>query len=389
MKIGIDVRCLASGKRTGVEEYTISLLEELFSMDHENTYILFFNAYHGKMIDLSWAKKFPQVSVCHRKIPNKLLNLSLWYLRWPKIDLLLGGVDLLFLPNVNFCAVSDNAKVVMTLHDLSFERYKQTFSWKHRFWHYFINPKRLCQRADHIIAVSDATRKDLSETYGITRPTDVTMIHNGLPDTTHDALPVKEAQLIKERLHLPRKYILYFGTIEPRKNIATIIHAYEQLRRNGSTENNNLKLVIAGNEGWRGNEVMQQITGSLFADDIIVTGAVTADEKEYILTGATIFLYPSYYEGFGFPPLEAAAAHVPVITSHTSSLPEIVGAHAIMIDPLRGDEVATALQTLLSDDVLFKYIATSAKINTHNFSWVKTAQETKDILTKIAAQKPA
>ena len=387
MKIGIDVRCLASGKRTGVEEYTIRLLEELFSEDHKNSYILFFNAYRGEMIDLSWAKKYPHVSICHRKIPNKLLNLSLWYLRWPKIDQILGGVDLLFLPNVNFCAVSEKTKVVMTLHDLSFERFKQTFSWKHRFWHYFINPKRLCQRADQIIAVSEATRSDLAETYAINDLARVSMVHNGVRDTI-TPLATDTVKKIKMKLKIPQEYILYFGTVEPRKNITTIIHAFEHLRRKDTKNNNDLKLVIAGNEGWRGNEVMKIITASQYAADIIITGAVNEEEKHVILSDAKIFLYPSYYEGFGFPPLEAAASHVPVITSHTSSLPELVGPHALMIDPLRGDEVVTALQALLADKVFYKYIATSAKINTHNFLWTKTAKKTLQALTKVVAQKP-
>ncbi len=388
MKIGIDVRCLASGKRTGVEEYTIRLLEELFSMDQENSYILFFNAYRGEMIDLSWATNYPNVSLCHRKIPNKLLNLSLWYLRWPKIDQILGDIDLLFMPNVNFCAVSKKTKVVMTLHDLSFERYKQTFSWKHRFWHYFINPKRLCQRADHIITVSDATRSDLAETYAIIDPSHVSMIHNGVQDID-STLSDDTVFAIKKQLCLPQKYILYFGTVEPRKNIATVIHAYEALRKKNTTHNSELQLVIAGNDGWRGSEVMKVITASLYATDIIITGAVTEEEKNVIFNNANIFLYPSYYEGFGFPPLEAATSGVPVITSHTSSLPELVGPHAIMIDPLRSDEVVTVLRSLLQDDVLYKYIATSAKINTHNFIWAKTAQETQHAFSKVVAQKPA
>lgn len=383
MKIGIDVRCLASGKRTGVEEYTIRLLEQLFEVDQENTYILFFNAYRKELIDLSWAQKYSHVSISYHRIPNKLLNLSLWYFRWPKIDQLIGGVDVLFLPNVNFCAVSDKSKVVMTLHDLSFERYKRTFSWKHRFWHYFINPKRLCQRADHIVTVSEATCNDLAETYAISGSAHVSIVHNGVKDTAQTTFMNKRREEINLKFSLPEEYILYFGTIEPRKNISSIIHAYEHLRSKEKVKKNTLKLVVAGNEGWKGREVMKIIASSTYAADIIVTGAVNEEEKSVIFNNAKIFLYPSLYEGFGFPPLEAGASHIPVITSHTSSLPELVGPYAIMIDPLRSDEVATALQSLLTDPDLYKYIATSAKINTHNFMWTRCAKEMNNIFTKV------
>ena len=154
MRIGIDIRCLAEGKRTGVEEYTLALLQELFLHDQENEYILFFNAWRKETPDFSWVKQFPRVTLRIFHYPNKLLNLSLWYFGFPKIDRLLGGTDVFFLPNLNFIAVSNDTRLVVTAHDLSFELYPELFSWKQRLWHFLVHFRQVIHRANKIIAVS-------------------------------------------------------------------------------------------------------------------------------------------------------------------------------------------------------------------------------------------
>ncbi|MEK7182050.1 MAG: glycosyltransferase, partial [Patescibacteria group bacterium] len=157
MRIGIDVRCLAEGKRTGVEEYTISLLEKLLETDKENEYVLFFNAWRKKVPDFSWATRYPNVTLRAFHFPNKLFNLMIWYLGWPKLDTLIGGTDIFFLPNLNFASVSRKTKLVVTAHDLSFEMFPETFSWRQRLWHFLVNFRGLLRRADRIIAVSQST----------------------------------------------------------------------------------------------------------------------------------------------------------------------------------------------------------------------------------------
>jgi glycosyltransferase involved in cell wall biosynthesis len=166
MRIGIDVRCLAEGRRTGVEEYVLGLLPAVFKKDKENEYILFFNSYHDRKIDFSWAN-FPNVKIKKFSFPNKLLNFSLWYLGWPKIDRLLNGVDVFFAPNISFVALSKKAKFYLTIHDLSFERYSHFFSGKRKLWHLFISPKKLAKQADKILVVSESTKRDLEDVYGI------------------------------------------------------------------------------------------------------------------------------------------------------------------------------------------------------------------------------
>lgn len=122
MKICIDGRCLMEGRKTGVEEYTRNLLENIFALDQKNDYVLFLNSWKNIRADFSWIKKYPNVKIKKFRFPNKLLNLMFWYLNWPKIDRLVGGVDIVFFPNIIFGAVSERTKVIATIHDLSFER---------------------------------------------------------------------------------------------------------------------------------------------------------------------------------------------------------------------------------------------------------------------------
>ena len=347
MRIGIDVRCFAQGKNTGVEEYAQRALDAIFKIDHENEYVLFFNAWHGQKVDFSWATQYKNVKLKKFSIPNKLLNFSLWFLRYPKLDKLCGGVDVFFMPNNNFYALSNNVKLFLTIHDLSFEHYKKSFSFKRRMWHFFVNPRLLAQRADHIFVVSEATKTDLLETYGISSQK-ISVTPNGMTSVSgnYDRNNI-DLIAVKKKYNLPYKFILYFGTIEPRKNIVNIIKAFDELLdRKNDIE---YKLVIAGANGWKGEKIFKAIGNAKYSKKIMILTDIPEEEKEIFYTLSSIFVYPSFFEGFGFPPLEAIACGIPTITSYTTSLPEVVENKAIMINPMRPSEIAEALMTTITD----------------------------------------
>ena len=383
MKIGIDARCLMDGRRTGVEEYTINLLENLFCQDNNNEYILFLNSLKKSGTDLNWLKKYPNVSLKMFRFPNKLLNLFFWYWRWPKIDKLLGGVDIFFMPNINFAAVSGKTKLILTIHDLSFEYFPETFSSKRRLWHFFINPKKLIQKSDKIIAVSDSTKSDLINFYGISEKK-IKVIYNGLSSECNviDRNSLKLIQ-IKEKYKLPYKFILYLGTIEPRKNIIGLIKAYNILKKIEKMRLGKYKLVIAGAKGWKSKQIFSEIKKSPFKHSIIFTGIIDNKDKPAFYNLASLFVYPSFFEGFGFPPLEAMKCGIPIITSNISSLPEIVNGAGILIDPDKPDEIYQAIKNILlnnklQEDLIRKGLTQSAK-----FNWKKTAEEFLVILSGV------
>jgi glycosyltransferase involved in cell wall biosynthesis len=383
MRIGVDIRCLSDGKRTGVEEYTLNLLHNLFAMDQKNQYVLFLNLYGEPKSDLAQFEKFKNVSIKQFKIPNKVLNFCFWYFRWPKVDTMLGGVDVFFMPNINFVALSSKAKLVLTVHDLSFEIYPETFSIKRRLWHQFINPKRLCKHAHTIIAISDSTKNDIARCYGI-KPEKIRRIYNGAGEE-FAAMDRNDSKLIaaKEKYHLPFNFILFLGTIEPRKNIIALVRAYDRLRQLNNPQLDRYKLVIAGCKGWNVKNIMDEMRGAKFTNDIIYTSLVTPEDKPAVYNLASLFVYPSFFEGFGLPVLEAAKCGVPVVASNASSLPEVVGDGGLMIDPDKPDELFVAMKEMLLNRELVSNLAEKQRWQAFKFSWKTSAREFLETLGKI------
>ncbi|OGI14926.1 MAG: hypothetical protein A2878_01070 [Candidatus Moranbacteria bacterium RIFCSPHIGHO2_01_FULL_54_31] len=385
MRIGIDIRCLAEGKRTGVEEYTLALLGGLFEHDRENEYILFFNAWKKDVPDFvsECVAKYPNVTLRAFRFPNKLLNLSLWYLHVPKLDRLIGGTDVFFLPNLNFASVSRKTKLAVTAHDLSFEMFPETFSWKRRLWHFFINFRRLALAADKVIAVSQSTKDDLITRYGV--PADrITVIRSGI-GTQFRMMSRNDTELVRvqEKYHLPYKFILSLATLEPRKNVLALIRSYEALQRLGHPALEKYALVIAGTRGWECEEVFEAIAYSPYKDKLLLPGFIEDADKTALYNLASVFVYPSLYEGFGFPPLEAMACGVPVIVSHSSSLPEIVGDAGVLIDPYQPDELLQALRAVLLDNALADLLRKKSLERAASFSWDKTVQHTLDLFRAL------
>ncbi len=362
MKIGIDARCLQESQKTGVAEYAIGVFKHIFLNNSQDEFILFLNSFHEIDSDLEWLTDFSNVSIKRFYFPNKLINLSFWLLGWPKVDKMVGGVDVFFMPNSSFIALSNYCKKIITIHDLSFERFPETFSFKRRLWHFMVNSRNLCRKSDQIWAVSESTKQDLEFIYKI----DPEKISVSFPPFDHqrfllENLSQEKIKKIKNKYNIPFNFILFIGTIEPRKNIESLIKAFGQLKKENPIKLKDLKLVIAGGSGWLCQDVLREIGKSLVKDDIILTGFVDDEEKPFLYNFAKVFVYPSIFEGFGYPPIEAMAAGTPTITSNCSSIPEVVGDSAILIDPYCPYEITIALQQLLFDKELYQYYSEKGK----------------------------
>ncbi len=373
MKIGVDVRSLASGVHSGVEEYTVSFLRSLFAQCPRDEFVLFANAYKGNLRSFDWVSGYPNVTLKQFKIPNKLLNLSLWLFAYPKLDRLIGGCDVFFAPNISFLALSRKTRLVLTVHDLSFEHFAQTFSWRRRLWHALVCPRALVRRAARVVAVSRATRRDIHMTYRTPARKIVAIANAAAPE--YRVMSRNDIALldIKEKYKLPFRFILYLGTVEPRKNIAALVSAYEALREHYPGEYDKVQLVIAGARGWKSRDIFAQIATSDYAGDIRVLGFVDEVDKPILYNLATVFVYPSLFEGFGLPVLEALGCGTPVITSNNSSLPEVVGDSALMIDPDRPEEITQAIHAVLADANLRKTLQERAPRQAAKFSWKNSA----------------
>lgn len=366
------------GKRTGVEEYTLALLDALFTLDRENEYVLFFNAWKKEVpvFLVERVGRYPHVTLRVFRFPNKLLNLALWYLRWPKLDQLVGGTEVFFLPNLNFASVSNKTKLVVTAHDLSFELFPETFSLKRRLWHFFVNFRRLILAADRVIAVSRSTRDDLRLRYGPAAKK-VSVIPSGVGQQFRVmSRNASELGHVQAKYHLPYKFILALMTFEPRKNLLALIESYTALRALRHPAYDKHALVLAGTCGWKCEEIFEAIERSPFRADIHLPGNIDDSDKAALYNLASVFVYPSFYEGFGFPPLEAMACGAPVIVSHSSSLPEVVGEAGILIDPYQPEELFLALREVLDDSKLREDLRARGSERAARFTWEATARAT-------------
>lgn len=371
MTCGIDIRVLARGTRTGVEEYTLNLLAHLLPQDQSIQYKLFYNAYHKIELNYPWLD-LPNVTLSDFKIPNRALFVSARYGNWPKIDRLCQGLDVYFNPHFFVAPVSASCQKVITFHDLSFEHFGQFLSLRKRLWHKFLMaPRQEAEKAERIIAVSQSTKQDLINLYQI-EPAKIKVIYSGIGDKFK---PAQADQNIKLKYNLPDKFILYFGTLEPRKNLIGLIKAFELLRTR-----HQIQLVLAGSKGWLYENIFKTATQSKFSQDIFFTGFVAEEDKPALYNMAELFVYPSFFEGFGFPPLEAMACGIPTIVSHNSSLPEVVGQGAVMIDPYNIDELAWAMDIVLTDKAVRQNLKAKGMQQAKKFSWQRCAQETLEVL---------
>lgn len=361
----------------------MGVLGELFKLDSRNEYILFLNSFKKPRLELGNLLSYPNVKLKVLRFPNKLLNFCFWYLGWPHADKLIGGADIFFMPNIQFIALSSKTKLLLTMHDLSFEILPQTFSLKRRMWHAFVSPRRLAKRADKIIAISDSTRADILAHYGVV-PEKVVRIHNGAAES-FQPIDRNDSRLlaVKEKYRLPFSFILSLSTIEPRKNIETLAAAFDALKEKGGSELERTKLVIAGAKGWKTKNIFAKLRRAKHTDDIIYIGQIADEDKPYVYNLASLFVYPSHLEGFGLPVLEAMKCAVPVIASNTSSLGEVVGGGGLLVDPDRPDELAEAMRCLLTDKGLQKNLSEAQRWQAFRFSWRQSARELLDAINKI------
>jgi glycosyltransferase involved in cell wall biosynthesis len=380
MKIGVDIRVLMDKEYSGISQYTASLLEEILKQDQNNQYYLFYNSFFNIANKMNiWQRD--NASLINTSWPNKIFNYGLQKtLKYPKLDQLGQSLDIFWSPHFNFTALSTGVKFILTIHDLSFVRYPEFFSYRKNFWHRSINIDKQINRANALVAVSQHTLSDLKDLYQLSDRKS-RYIYSGVNEIVINPNTEDEKKYLKKN-NLKKDFIFYLGNIEPRKNLAGLIFAYNLLRDN----NINLvdtQLVIAGPSGWKNREVYQAQENSPYHQNIKFLAYVSEKEKEILFKNARLLCYPSYYEGFGFPPLEAMKRGVPVITSNISSLPEVVQKAALSINPYDINEMARAMEMLIFEEDLREDLINKGYEQVKKFNWQKTAKEYLDLFQNL------
>ncbi|EKD56576.1 MAG: group 1 glycosyl transferase [uncultured bacterium] len=373
MRIGFDAS-FAINDASGVGRYSFNLIKNLLEIDNQNDYLLFINYYRNR---LEKEKKINELVSNNKKvkiITNHLFGKikdKIWFnpLISP-INLYFGKLDLYHATCFQaFPKKIGDIKSVVTIHDLTYlvdKNYHQNLS--NYYKKITINAVK---KANTIITDSNATKNDLIK-YFKTDSSKIQTIYLGI-DNKFKPASSKEILEFKNKYTNGSEYILSVGTLEPRKNFPKLIEAYQQLP---VAIQNQYKLLVIGKSGW--GEI-NQITNS----QIIFTGFLSDEELITAYSGANVFVYPSLYEGFGFPPLEAMACGTPVITSNVSSLPEVVGNAAELINPYIVSEITKAIEKILINKDFANTLIKKCFAQSDKFTWSKTAQQTLEIYNRL------
>jgi len=367
MRVGIDSR-LVFYHQAGIGQYILRLTQALARLDRENQYILFTSRKDKTpLVEQANFKRQKLWTPSHHRFEPAALSVELARFR---LDVL-HSPD--FIPPARL-----RAKSVITVHDLAFLLFPDFLTRPSA--RYYSRVDIAARKADHIIAVSESTKRDTIRLLGVP-PEKITVI----PEAAHPIFtPIANAdalERVRARYKLPRDFILFVGTIEPRKNLSTLIRAFRRLRDNYKTD---AVLAIAGHRGWLVEDVDQTLAETHLSDAVRFLGGVPNEELVYLYNAARVFAFPSRYEGFGLPPLEAMACGTPVVTSNVSSLPEVVGDAAMLVDPEDVDGLAVAMWRLLSDENLRRDLRAKGLKRAQTFSWERAARATLDVYHRIA-----
>lgn len=346
MRLGIDLRCMTEGEAGGIAVYARELLRRLPTAMPAVTF-------EGMVTGLTPATPNVGFAVRQVRVPNKLLNVSLIAARWPHFDSTLGA-DVFFAPTLKYLGVRKSTPLVITLHDLSFIEHPKYFTTRQRVWHRGLHVRWLLERATRIIAVSQHTADDTRRLFPFTAEK-LRVIHSGadhVPPGPHAPLPT-----------LPPTYLLAFAPREARKNISNLRHAQSQAFSQHGTP-----LVLVGSGAGESRA------------GVIAVPYLTDSERWRAIANALAFIYPSVYEGFGFPPLEAMTLGVPVIASQVTSIPEVVGEAALLVDPWDPQDISRAMVAMVSDSNLRSRYRSLGRIRVQHFTWGKCVQQTAAVI---------
>lgn len=374
MRIGINGRFLVA-KRTGVQRAAFNLIRTLVEIDRENQYLIFTG--RGQLGRPEW--NYPNVQVIESDLREgeSFLN-HVWEQFWLPILAHRHKVDLLHSP-ANVAPLFYRGTSVVHIHDLCFVVNPQWYSYTFRTVYNFIIP-RLARRASRVITCSNNSKNDLLHFCRLTADK-VSLVYWAVDDIflkrATDASSVREV----EAKGLG-EFILYVGSLEPRKNINTLIKSYVQLRR--SNPHLKPKLVLIGGESPLFADVQLRVKD--YAGDIVFKGFIDDETLRAFYSKAALVAYPSLYEGFGLPPLEAMASGTPVITSDGSSIPEVVGEAAFMIDPRSVEQLTNAMVRLLTDKELRQKLVALGKIQVERFNWYRVARNTLAVYYEVASE---
>lgn len=369
MRVGIDASRAFQKQRTGIEEYSYQVIKHLAEHLEDCQVVLYITKYEiSEIRKADWIPKDWEIKII--KWPY------LWTQAGLSLELFFHPVDVLFVPS-HVIPLYHPKRTVVTVHGLEYEIMPQAYSFWERLY-MRLSIKRSCRRSSRIIAVSKNTKRDLVELYKVPEGK-VGVVYEGVggnfkfPMTNDKSSPNDEVQKYKP-------YLLFIGRLEKRKNVEGIIEAYKILKERYDIPH---ALVLVGSPGYGYESIKYKVESSKYKAEIVTPGFVSEEEKYDLLKKADVFLFPTFYEGFGLPVLEAQNAGTPVVTSNVSSLPEVGGKAAAYCDPNEPFSIAEAVRSIIEDKNYRDSLIEKGRENVERFSWEKCAKKIAEILESV------
>lgn len=366
-------------RHAGIGRYAHELLAALMQIDQANQYCVFHN------------QPAPGESVpapCDT-LPRRVIPLSAkpWRMSVLLADFLRVPMER-WIPNADIFHGTDHllppfnkTKTIFTLHDLIFKFFPAYHLPLNRNFLRIMLP-RFLRRADAVIAVSESSKRDAMTLYHLP-PEKITVIYEGVNPALHPIADSQHLAAVRARYAKNQPFILCVSTIEPRKNISALVDALKILRARGLAQ----RLLIAGRTGWLYQATFDHVRETGMASQVDFLDYVPDDDLPALLSACDAFVFPSLYEGFGLPPLEAMACGAPVVCSNTSSLPEVAGAAALLINPRDVREIANAIERVVTDRALRDELRAKGIAQAQKFSWERAARETLAVYQRVMEQR--
>ncbi len=375
MRIAIDLSP-AVHQKAGLGRYARTLAEHLTALDHGNEYIAF--AYGSPAQDAlpPSLRALPRANI---PLDVRPWRMGVWlaHALGVSLDRALPSVDI-FHATEHLLPPLKNAKSVFTLHDLIFQFFPEFHLPLNRWFLRNAMPHFL-RRADAIIAVSECTKWDAVRLYRVP-PEKITVIYEGVNPALRPATDPNVIAAARARYAHNQPFLLFLGTIEPRKNIPALVDALQALRARGFSH----RLLIAGRRGWLYQDVFEHVRQAGMESEVDFLDYVPDVDLPALFAACDAFVFPSLYEGFGLPPLEAMACGAPVVCSNTSSLPEVVGEAALGVNPRDPGEIAAAVERVIHDERLRAELRAKGLVQAAKFSWERAARETIAVYERVS-----
>ncbi len=364
MNIAVNTRFLLPNKLEGFGWYTHEVISRMVKAHPEHQFFFFFDRkYDDKFI---YADNVTPV-VLNPPARHPIL-FRIWFEWSVKRALKKYNIDLFFSPD-GYLSTSSTVKQVAVIHDLNFEHYPEDLPKSARKYLKKWFP-RFAKKANRILTVSEYSKQDIMNTYGI----DSSLIdvgHNGAGDFFKPILS-PEKERVKSKFTDNKSYFLFVGALHPRKNIINLFKAFDQFK---TQTNSPTKLLVVGEKYWWNDEIKNTFENLHFTNDIVFTGHVQSEELNEIYGAGLALVFPSYFEGFGIPLVEAMKCELPIVSSNATCLPEVAGEAAIYFDPFSIEDIAKQLVTISTNETLRTLLIKKGKERAKAFSWDNTAEQ--------------